>query len=273
MLLARMGAQARLLAERYDLPAPCVAVRARFPYELGLKSEDGGAFIMGGRRSDHLLTEISGRGCEALYTAQTDMIILEDVITRLTRIDLAVDIQTKTDPAKFCKIRSGRMRTFSLSRSDTGTTVYVGSRKSKRYCRVYRYSEPHPRHDLLRVEFVARKEQSRVLGAVIIDEGYIRAAARLGATYGFDHPDWRPTDALPVPAWSPERRHSSSVRWAYVQVFPALRRMIKDGLLTTDEIIEQIGDGEKLWVSVGSLLKSETRGNVRTAAEVISRSA
>jgi hypothetical protein len=245
MLLARMGAQARLLAERYDLPQACVVAHARFPYEIGIKSEKGGVFIMAGRQSDHLLTEISGRGCEALFEAQTDLMIVEDVISRLTRIDLAVDIQTETEPVVFCMAHSKRMRTFSLSRSDTGTTVYIGSRKSKRYVRVYRYSIPHPRHELLRIEFVARKEQAKALGGVVVDQGYDQAAARLGATYGFDHPDWKPSGVEKIPAWSPERRHGSSIRWVHTQVIPALKRMIKDGLITQDEVIEAINSGGK----------------------------
>jgi len=215
-------------------------VAARRPYTLALSSDDNARVYFSQSTEQRSLYELSGRACQALQTDGDGHIraLLSQIATTVTRIDIAVDIHTDVRPYDFAVMRDNdRFRTGGHFVSETGETFYVGSRKSRRYARVYRYEPPHPRSHMLRIEMVARKEQARMVAAVVVDQGVEHAAAAMGQTFGWKHPAWRMKHTDAIPGYRPETRHSNTVTWLYRQVAPAVQRLIDEHVLTLEEII------------------------------------
>lgn len=207
----------------------------RAPYRHALARDDNGVRIFGGGAQTGILYEIAGRACEGLRTDEAARSFLSPIIERVTRLDFAIDVRTGTRPALFCNVRKHQgFRSISFIRSDTGETAYVGSAKSDRFCRVYRYNPPHPRSDLLRIEFVFRrglaKDAARAICSLGSKQNFI---AQLGNTYGWAHEDWKPevqTDER-LKSAIVTRADEDTVAWLYKQVAPALRRLIRtDGI-------------------------------------------
>lgn len=207
----------------------------RAPYSAHYMDITRSFHLFWGGKQTHVLVEITGQGCEALDRAGQLTALLERVQPRLTRVDIAVDMPVATMPVAFVGAGvSDRFKARSIMQSETGETVYVGSRNSDRYARVYRYAEPHPRANMLRCEFVLRKENAKQIALKIKDIGLPECATRLGVSFAWRHPAWQP-DMLTETAmegWQPERRHANSVRWLLVQVFPAIARMHQEGVIS-----------------------------------------
>jgi len=115
-------------------------------------------------------------------------------------------------------------------------------------CRIYRYNPPHPRSELLRVEFVFRRGLAKDTCRAIVETGdFGDVVARLGNTYGFTHPDWQPPmktdEKMRVPIV--KRETEGTIRWLYSQVAPAIRRCLQDGSLDMQHYIDWVYDGEK----------------------------
>lgn len=236
-LLQNIGSHARWLFGSSELePA-----RGRPPYSMSWSRADSGVTMFAHPNLPHALVEVTGRGCEALATYDGAGDLLERITPRLTRLDIACDMPTPTRPNYFVQHREeGRFKAWSEVVSDSGHTIYVGSRHSDRYCRVYRYNEPHPRAALLRCEFVLKAEQARQAAASIISDGLASYAASLGNTFGWTHPDWQPavqTDEE-ARAWRPERRQGKTVRWVYSQVLPSLLKLHSDGSMDVRAFFE-----------------------------------
>lgn len=196
--------------------------------------------------SDHVLFELSGRSCELLRNADLDLGLIAENSARLTRLDIAFDILTEDRPAVFvATLPSGRVKTRASLTSATGDTEYLGSQKSDRFARVYRYNPPHPRSHLLRVEVVLRREQARVFAAAVATDGFENACLSVAALYPFDSPLWDfvNEDTAALAAWRPDRRSGGTVRWLMVQVLPAAQRLVDEGNL--DDLLvfyQKLGD-------------------------------
>lgn len=229
-LIQNIGSHARFLFGRDDL----VPGKGRAPYSISWSRPDFGVTMFAHPQLPHALVEVTGRGCEALGKYKGAEDFLEKITPRLTRLDVACDMLTPTRPNYFVQHREeGRFKAWSEVVSESGHTIYVGSRHSDRYCRVYRYNEPHPRAALLRCEFVLKAEQARLAASTLLTEGLDSYAASLGNTFGWTHPDWQPavhTDAEAT-AWRPERRQGKTVRWVYSQVLPSLLKLHSEGAL------------------------------------------
>lgn len=211
------------------------ACGSRTPYRIALAREDNGLRIYGNSHTGTVLFELTGRGCAPFHDQERARDFIAGLAENITRIDLAVDIRTGTKPADFSNARSHQVfRSITFIRSDTGETCYVGSPKSDRFCRVYRYNPPHPRSDLLRVEFVFRRGLARLAAQDIANsESFSHYVARLGNTWGWEHKDWQPeieTDEK-VRGKPITRENDQTVRWLYSQVAPAMRRLMTDGAL------------------------------------------
>lgn len=221
----------------------------RAPYSLSLARADGGVRVFGGGPQTGVLYELSGRACEGLRTGDAARSFLAPIVDRITRLDYAVDIRTETRPAVFANARSHQgFRSLSFIQSATGETVYVGSPKSDRFCRVYRYNPPHPRSALLRVEFVFRrqlaKDAARALLSAPNDETFV---AQLGNTYGWTHPIWKPGEQTNerLKASIITRADEDTVSWLYKQVAPAMRRLIDQEALDLTAFLEFVLTGKK----------------------------
>jgi len=164
---------------------------------------------------------------------------LERCAQRITRIDIAVDIETSTHPSEFVEIVShDRMRASGRQSSETGETCYVGSKKSDRYARVYRYYEPHPRAHLLRIEHVFRRKYAKSVAQAILGTSLTAAAAAAGKAFGWAHNDWDvdAQEVADISITSPERNAGGTVTWLVRSVAPAIRRLIADGTIRDPEV-------------------------------------
>lgn len=210
----------------------------RAPYNAAQQRDDKGVMIFAHQRIDHSLVEIGGIGCDSLGSLKAELALVQEVAPRLTRVDIAVDIFTETRPDEFAMQReAGRFKAWSEAVSESGHTVYIGSKTSDRYARVYRYNPPHPRAQFLRVEHVLKAEQARIAAAQIDEVGIDTFVAMLGNTFGWQHADWNPAEDTEeaAAAWRPERRQGKTVSWMYSQVVPSLRKLIADGAMTLED--------------------------------------
>jgi len=215
--------------------------QSRPPYRICLARDDHGLRIYGGSHTGTVLFELSGRGCGGLRETEFAFAFIGGVADRISRLDIAADIRCDVQPAEFVNDRFHQaFRSIGFVRSDTGETAYVGSPKSDRFCRVYRYREPHPRSALLRSEFVFRRGLAKDAAAKLLGEADLAAfVAKLGNTWGFAHPIWKPEiktdEKLRVPVVS--KKSQDTLSWLYYQVAPAMRRLMDEGSLDMTDFL------------------------------------
>jgi DNA relaxase NicK len=217
--------------------------KPRAPYSARWGRADGGVSIFAGAACPHILVEVTGKGCETLRRHEALQGVLSLVQDRSTRIDIACDILCDTSPHIFAQKRDvARFKTTSDMRSDTGDTFYVGSFKSDRFARVYRFAEPHPRAALLRVEHVYRREYAKKLAAEILTSGLAAANAGCGMAFGWSNPLWDTNDITPAEVHKGQKRKSGkdTVRWLYGTVTNSIVKQIKAGQLDLEDYIEHI---------------------------------
>lgn len=206
----------------------------RAPYASRWTNGEIGTTILSGPGIGHVLVEIAGRGCAALRDAGRMDDALMSVVSHLTRLDIAVDMLCETDPRTFTKEHTGdRFQSRSQFQSRTGITSYVGSTKSDRFARVYRYKKPLPRSDTLRAEHVFRADWARRVGALVVSKGILAAASYCGQVWGWAHSDWDipASEGLLAAASVLDTRHPNQIRWLLTQVFPCMRKMADEGII------------------------------------------
>ncbi len=204
----------------------------RAPFKKSLRIQNCGVTIFYGHKKNLVLCEISGQGCQRLRELNGEEKTLEKVKNHLTRIDIAVDWLTDVTPMAFAELRDGnRFKSGGVLNSETGDTVYVGSRMSDRYARVYKYKPPHPRSHMLRCEMVLRDEQASAAAAYILEHGLQSAANSIGAVFGWSHELWtkESDDSEALKAYRPVDRGGGTVRWLHTQVLPAIERLLEEG--------------------------------------------
>lgn len=188
--------------------------------------------------------DASGRACEQIREPGLSRRIVSEIYQCLSRFDYAVDISCDTRPTEFVNKRSHKaMRTISFTRSDTGETAYVGSRKSDRFARVYRYSEPHPRSHLLRVEYVFRRGMARAAAEQYCEQENDEAfLSKLGNTYGWAHKVYQPGLKTDEKMTAPivDRVSEDTVAWLYRSVAPAMRRVMESGAFDMADFLEYV---------------------------------
>lgn len=211
----------------------------RAPFRYALWRSDKGVRIFGGGPLDLVLFEISGRGCEGLRDFDLARKMVGEISAHITRIDYACDVRTGVLPSEFVASRQHyRFRSTTSISSDTGQTVYIGSPKSDRFARVYRYSKPHPRSGLLRIEHVFRRAMAQsAVKALLTATSTKEYQALLGNTFGWQHTTWQPgvvTDER-VRAAIVTHEHEDTVLWLYKQVAPALRKVYTAGAIDLED--------------------------------------
>lgn len=222
------------LGDWLDFAGVWEAGKGRAPYSTSFFNQNAGIRVYVNFALPHALIEISGQGCAFLReTMGTDEHVLCAVQSRLTRLDIACDIATTTKPLDFAEMRDiKRFKAHSYVNSESGSTYYVGSKTSERYARVYRYSHPHPRHNLLRVEYVLKAENAKLTAHAILQTGLPSVVAKLGIDYGWQHGDWNITDsAAELKVYRPERKEGKTVYWLSDTVAPLLVRLHYEGIL------------------------------------------
>lgn len=212
------------------------ARNGRAPYRTSWARHDDGMRIFAHPALSHALVEITGRGCDSLQDLGKTNDVLKAVSGRVTRLDIACDILTTTQPKDFAEERHvGRFKAHSYVTSESGSTFYVGAKTSDRYCRVYRYNEPHERSPLLRVEYVIKAETAKFVVSSILEQGIRPVVAALGDTFGWLHNDWRMTDErAELKVYRPDRREGKTLFWLADTIAPLLARLHKAGTIDLD---------------------------------------
>jgi len=208
--------------------------RSRAPYVDAWSLPDTGITLFASPTLTHCCVEVSGMGCERLIKLGALDVVLACVRERVTRIDLACDIETSVTPDQFVEKRTHkRMQADGRQSSKTGTTCYIGSQKSDRYARVYRYNKPHPRAHLLRIEHVFRKDYAKKVASEITENGISSVAFAAGEAFGWRHDVWHPSDNrdADISIVSPERETGKTVFWMLTSVVPAFKRLCENGTI------------------------------------------
>lgn len=232
-----------------------VAGKGRPPYSYRAHCEAAGLSIYFGAGLTHTLYEFSGIGCHWLRENDLETTLLRAVGTRATRLDIATDIETDCHPASFVSAGwSERMKSRGSFTSETGETEYIGSQKSERYARVYRYAPPHPRSDLLRIEHVIRRDHAKqaIEWILAYDVNYVQS--QLGVSFGWKHPLWQPTEASvdPLRVQRGSREANGTLRWLIKAAAPAFKKLVAAGLIENPEawikqvFLEQLDDAQQL---------------------------
>lgn len=207
--------------------------RGQRPYTHGKCNRNIGVFVWFGGQSNALV-QFSGHGCKFLEKSQMLLSVISSAIDRLTRLDIAIDIETDTLPIDFVSAGyNNRIKSYGEQRSASGQTCYVGSRVSQKFCRVYRYSEPHPRARFLRVEYETKKAQAQIAAKSILANGLAYASESLTKYYDWKHADMPETNAMveKMQAEVTQRSSAKTLYWLLTQVAPAIRRLIEDGTI------------------------------------------
>jgi len=168
--------------------------------------------------------------------------VLTAIHERCTRIDIACDIETDVRPTEFVAcLTHERMRASGYQKSSTGETCYVGSQKSDRYARVYRYNTPHPRANLLRVEHVFRRENAKSVAIRCVDSAMGDIANAAGMAFGWKHKVWdiAISDSIDISAVRERGRTGTTVFWLVNQCAPAFKRLVQTGAIADPQAFLQ----------------------------------
>jgi len=208
--------------------------KSRAPYTDAWAQKGKGITLYAGISLNHFCVEISGQGCEILIQKGLMERVVLQTQRRITRIDIACDIETVISPSEFVEqVKHKRMRSSGYQKSASGETCYVGSRTSDRFARVYRYNEPHPRAHLLRVEHVFHKEYAKRVAYEILAAGIDTVATAAGEAFGWSHDVWNPNigGVANLSIVSAERNAGKTVFWLVHSVAPAFKRLCEDGTI------------------------------------------
>lgn len=201
--------------------------KGRKPYSCSVTNNQGWRVFFN-HKINHALVEISGEGCQRIFTQAGGEYLLQLVKDRVTRVDIACDIECDVKPSDFVSHREpGRFKSFSHIVSDTGETCYIGSMSSNRYARVYRYNAPHPRAGLLRAEHVFRAEDAKKVIEYGFAHGLDDLVQQVTRVFGWSHPVWtyEPATERELTAHRVERTDAGTLKWLLEAVVPAVERM------------------------------------------------
>lgn len=213
----------------------------RAPYRESLFDVTSGIRVFTHPTLQHCLLELSGTACHWLEKRGDLYYVLNAVQTRLTRVDVAVDMETEVRPSEFMLARDEkRFKSSGSQISESGETYYLGSRFSNRFCRVYRYNPPHERSHLLRCEFQIKDKDARALPATIFSEGIEAVAESFKEKFGFTHECWKQGDVTPaeIKAWRPDRKEGKTLFWLVDTVAPLLARLHDEGVIDAIDWLE-----------------------------------
>lgn len=216
-------------------------------YTARLRHEPSGVALSFGSVNAHVFCELSGKPCDVLDGEDELLPLIKATHAKCSRIDFAVDIETDTTPERFSAFRNTtRWKYAPVYPSSSGTTVYVGSRKSERMARVYRYNKPHPRAHLLRVEAEYKGKAARAIAATLNTNSVWTATENAHSIFGWKDNIW--TEKIgqgeKISYTSHRPANANTVRWLYSDVAKALRHAIREGLIELDEYVKFVMEND-----------------------------
>lgn len=224
------------------------------PYRKGYACPHVGFRINADWKRREALIVFNGKACEMVRAIGTTAII--ELLVRVeatgSRLDFATDITTLVSPADVQEQGwSKKIVSKSYIQSAQGKTLYIGSRSSAAFCRVYKYNPPHPRSDKLRIEFELKKDRARTVAGIAIVDGVETAARSVAARYKFGHAvvlDAFKGHIRQIKTEAHNRSIASTEQWLLTQAAPAFHRLVKEGVI----------DDPRAWVNRYLL------GNIKT---------
>lgn len=206
--------------------------KGRPPHQYSLRVKATGFTVFVAPQHDRILVELSGTTCRIIdeYGLMADL--LERTHQFMSRLDLAVDILTDSKPSEFVLAGyNGRFTSAGSYNSPSGQTEYVGSRKSDRYARVYRYNKPHDREKFLRVEMVMKRRYAKLYAQRLIQDGMKSAIFNAGEEFGWQSMLWDVPSSQPSEIKMGRRARSDdkTLRWLEQAVVPAFLRLVRSG--------------------------------------------
>lgn len=227
------------LSEQIHIPfGEWIEGRGRAPYNHSAQLANRGIYVGWSGKFTHCHVEFTGVGCDWLRRRG----MLNEVLTmhahRTTRIDIASDFETEVRPHVFAEQRSEkRAQSHASYHTKSGETEYIGSRTSELMARVYRYSSPHPRAHLLRVEHECKRKTAKAGVRYLLENGVESFQRSLGARFGWSHPLWSRTDTPLLTFSNPSqtREEAKTDIWLRTQCAAAFRKLVLSGAIKDPE--------------------------------------
>lgn len=216
--------------------------KGRAPYGIAWQHPTGGITIFYHVSLPHALVEISGKGCDFLTEKSSLEKVMTVVAHRVTRVDIACDMLTSTDPFEFVNAgKPNRFKSYANMSSESGDTCYVGSRSSNRYARVYRYNPPHERSHFLRCEFVIKAADAKMVVKRILETSVRSIAATFGDTFGWSHETWEidASESAELAVYRPERHEGKTLFWLADTIAPLLARLHNEGIINVNNWVDE----------------------------------
>lgn len=212
-------------------------------YDHRLRHDGSGVALSYGKLNAHLLVELSGLACSNFDAHDLLLPLISKTAERSSRIDFAIDIETQTDPKDFIDARhNNSFKSSGHKISPSGTTYYIGGRTSERMARVYRYTAPHPRHNLLRVEAEYKGDACKTAAKYLDQHTLQQTCVDAHHVFGWEHGDYKPladkSKKITYKAYNPQ--NASTVNWLYGTVITALRKAIKAGLVEEEDWLKAL---------------------------------
>jgi len=207
------------------------------PYRQAWACPNVGWHINADWKRKEALIVFNGSACEMLRQIGPAAIrqVLLLAIETGTRLDLATDIETALSVRAVEKAGwAKKIRSTSFISSQTGDTLYIGSRSSGAFARVYRYADPHPRHALLRIEHEMKKEQARSVAQIAAVHGIETAQRSVAAKFSYKHPEIKEAfegDVERIVTERHERTLAKTEIWLMTQAAPAFQRLVAEGVI------------------------------------------
>lgn len=206
--------------------------KSRRPYTDSYKSLGHSCVLMTNKSLEYATLEFTGQGCSQLIRDKVMNKVVNYMVQngqKCTRFDVAVDFKVDDSPMQFVQAGySDRIKSFGHNKTSTGETVYLGSPKSDRMVRVYKYNKPHPRAGLLRVELVGRRKVAQDALEIWYQDGPNAAVAYLAKSYKFEAKLWQDVE---LDLWTVEtateglRSDGKTITWLLSQVKSALVKL------------------------------------------------
>lgn len=186
---------------------------------------------------DTVLVQHTGQGC-----AQIPRIVqfIDFVQPRIGRLDVCMDVETQERPKAFYDAYKGNL-SVEYQSSPTGETFYLGSKKSDKLLRIYRYNAPHERSALLRFEMQYRREFARAAAWHIVQSG-LRPFA-MSAIGEYPLPTEHILEAGEGRFFIARKSYGDTITWLERQVKPAIIKLVKSGEFDARAWLEEVLNG------------------------------